>query len=206
MKASQNNQDHRHQEPGENRQAGSVWKKAAKYLPFVIFIVTAFLVARHFSAESLKEILVKYDRFGFLICLIAYLLLSVTPIPSDPVTLLALEWKGPMAAIALATIGNTLSSMLEFHIGGRIGDLTEFEKQRGKLPFHLDRLPMNSPLFLILVRMLPGYGAKFVSIAAGVAQVPWFTNLWTALVTNWIGAVFVVLGGYGLIQLFRVSN
>jgi len=62
---------------------------------------------------------------------------------------------------------------------------------------------MNSPVFLLLARMLPGFGPKFVSVASGVFHVPIFTYLWTTLTANIIGAVLVVFGGYGLINLIK---
>jgi uncharacterized membrane protein YdjX (TVP38/TMEM64 family) len=103
----------------------------------------------------------------------------------------------------LAAVGNTLASIVEFYVGRSIGDLGNFEKQREKLPFHLGRLPVNSPVFLIFARMLTSYGSKFVSIAAGVYQVPFSTYLWTTMVSNLMGAVVAVAGGYGLLKLFQ---
>ena len=96
--------------------------------------------------------------------------------------------------------------MLKFYIGGRIGNLMKFEKKRAKSPFHFDQLWMDSPIFLILVRMLPGYVSKFVSVAVEFYQVPMSTNLWTTLVTNLIGAIVMVSDGYRLMQLFRCIN
>jgi uncharacterized membrane protein YdjX (TVP38/TMEM64 family) len=128
-------------------------------------------------------------------------LLGVTPIPTEPITLLVLAWKGPLIAIILATVGNTAASYVEFCIGGTIGDLADFEKKKEKLPFHLSKLPINSPVFLLCARMLPGYGGKFVSIASGVYRVPMFTYFWTTFVANLIGAIVIVFGGYGLITL-----
>jgi uncharacterized membrane protein YdjX (TVP38/TMEM64 family) len=81
--------------------------------------------------------------------------------------------------------------------------MTDFEKKKAKLPFSLGRLPVDSPVFLLLARMLPGFGTKFVSLAGGLYQVPMITYLWTTTVSNLIGAVFFVLGGYGLIKLFH---
>jgi uncharacterized membrane protein YdjX (TVP38/TMEM64 family) len=51
--------------------------------------------------------------------------------------------------------------------------------------------------------MLPGFGTKFVSLASGVFHVPLFTYLWTTLAANFVGAIFVVFGGYGLINLIK---
>jgi len=67
---------------------------------------------------------------GIFICLAVYLLLGVTLIPSEPVTLMVLTWKGPYIALLLAVIGNTLAAIVEMLIAGKIGDLSDFEKRR----------------------------------------------------------------------------
>lgn len=54
--------------------------------------------------------------------------------------------------------------------------------------------------------MLTSYGSKFVSIAAGMYQVPFPTYLWTTLIANLMGAVVTVAGGYGLIKLIPVIS
>jgi uncharacterized membrane protein YdjX (TVP38/TMEM64 family) len=179
------------------------WEKVRKYIPLAIFIIAAYLLVKYFDTALLKEFLDQHEKLGMIACLCAYVLLGVTVIPSDPITFLVFTWKGPVVAILLAVVGNTLSSIVEFYVGRSIGDLANFEKQKENLPFHLGRLPVNSPVFLIFARLLTSYGSKFVSIAAGVYRVPLSTFLWTALVANLMGGVVTVVGGYGLIKLFQ---
>ncbi|HVP20584.1 MAG TPA: VTT domain-containing protein [Anaerolineaceae bacterium] len=181
-------------------------RKPGNYIHYILFalvLVAAFIFALHFNVSQLKDFLQKYEQFGVAIVLLVYAILGVTPIPSEPVTLLVLAWKGPVAAILLATVGNTLAAIVEFHIGSGVDDLTDFEKKKEKLPFHLGKLPINSPAFLILARMLPGFGSKFVSIVSGVYKVPLSTYLWTTVVSNLIGETIFVLSSYGLIGLLR---
>ena len=172
-------------------------------VPMVIFLIFAIVFAFHFDTEKMSEFLQKNENTGFLVCVIAYILLGVTLIPSEPITLMVLAWKGPLIAVLLAVIGNTLAAFAELLIGGRIGDISNFEQKKEKLPFHLGKLPINSPIFLLLARMLPGFGPKFVSLASGIFHVPLFTYLWTTLAANIVGAIFVVFGGYGLISLIK---
>ena len=179
------------------------WDKARKVLPFALLIVAAFVLAKYINIAQLKEFLNGHEKLGILACLLAYVLLGVTAIPSDPITLLAITWKGPVVAVLLAAIGNTLSSMIDFYVGKSIRDLADFEKQKAKLPLHLGQLPVNSPVFLIGARMLTSFGSKFVSIAAGAYHVPMFTYIWTSLVANLIGANLIVFGGVGLIHFFQ---
>ncbi len=180
-----------------------IWEKGRKYIVLALFVIVAIVFASVYDAAALKALLERYDKYALVICLLVYLLLSVTPIPTEPVALLVLAWRGPLAAILMATLGNTLAALIEYYIGGSIGDLTDFEKKKEKLPFHLGRLPIKSPLFQICARMLPGFGPKFVSVAGGMYQVPLITYLWTATLANLIGAAVMVGGAYGVFHLFR---
>jgi len=181
----------------------NAWEKARKYIPLALFVVAAFLLARYITLASLREFLEKNEELGLIVCLFAYVVLGVSLLPSEPVTLLVLTWIGPVAAVILSTFGNTLTAVVDFYIGKSVSDFADFEKMKAKLPFHLGRLPMNSPITLIVVRFLPGYGSKFISIAGGVYRVSMVTYIWTALVANLIGAIVIVTGGYGLIKVFK---
>ena len=181
----------------------NAWEKVRKYIPLALFVVAAFLLTRYITLASLREFLGKNEGLGLIACLFAYVVLGVSLLPTEPVTLMVLAWIGPVAAVILSTFGNTLSAVVDFYVGKSVGNFADFEKMKAKLPFHLGRLPMNSPITLIVVRFLPGYGSKFISVAAGLYHVPMITYLWTALVANLIGAIVIVSGGYGLIQLFK---
>ena len=175
-----------------------IWKAALA----IILIVLATVVALTQDTHKLQEFIGRNGKLSIVISLLIYALLGATPVPSEPITLFITSLYGPWVAILLASVGNTLAALIEFFIGGRINDFSGFENKKASLPFHLGEIPINSPLFLILGRMLPGFGPKFVSIASGLYQVPIWTYIWTALVSNTIGAAVVAGGGYGIFQLF----
>ena len=174
-----------------------VWKSILALV--LIALATVFAVRQ--GTNRLQELIQKNGKLSVVISLIAYALLGATPIPSEPLTIFITTLYGPLIAILVATAGNTLAAWVEFFIGGRINDLSDFEKRKAKLPFHLDKLPIDSPVFLLLGRMLPGFGPKFVSVVSGVYQVSFWTYTWTAVISNSVGAVMVSMGGYGLIKL-----
>lgn len=168
----------------------------------ILFVILASVLALNLNFIEIGKFIEKHQTLGLLLCILIYLMMGITPIPSEPLTVILSALLGPGWAVGLASIGNTLAALVEFFIGSGIGDLSKFEEKKANLPFNLGKLPVNSPLFLLLGRMLPGYGPKFISIVCGVFQVPLFTYLWTTLVSNILGAFVVAYGGYGLIQLF----
>lgn len=166
-----------------------------------VLVILVILCMSKIDTTYLFDFIKRYEKASVLISLLVYTLLGATLIPSEPLTLFLINLYGPWPAALIATVGNTLAAFLEFSIGGNIGDVAEFEKQRARLPFHLGDIPIQSPLFLLLGRMLPGYGPKFISLACGIYKVPLSTYAWTTFVSNLLGAVFVAFGGYGLLKL-----
>ena len=175
--------------------------KITKAVIAAFLIILATVLALTLNTQDLQNFLQKYKTWSIAVSLGLYAVLGATPIPSEPITVIFAGMYGPWLAALLATIGNTFAALIEFFIGGRINDLSDFEKKKAKLPFHLGDMPINSPAFLLLGRMLPGFGPKFVSIVSGVYQVPLWTYIWTAVVSNGIGAAMVAGGGYGIIKL-----
>jgi uncharacterized membrane protein YdjX (TVP38/TMEM64 family) len=158
-------------------------------------------VASHYKFSNIKTFIQQYEQYIVLISLALYAVLGATPIPSEPLTVFIASIEGPLLALILATFGNTLAALVEFYIGGSIGELSDFEERKKKLPFHMGDLPIDSPILLLLGRMLPGFGPKFISIICGVYKVPLFTYLWTTVVSNLMGAAIIAYGGYSLINL-----
>ena len=179
--------------------------KIIRIVPIILVGIIAIIFAFTFDIDDLRAFLDEYQTPGLIICLLVYVLLGLTIVPSEPVTLLVLAWKGPLIAIILAMLGNTLAALAEFFIGGNIGDIANFEQQKEKLPFNLGKLPISSPVFLLLARTLPALGPRFVNIAAGIYLVPIRTFLWTALVSNLVGAGIVVAAGLGLFKLIHIN-
>lgn len=173
----------------------------------VLFILSILLLAVilviHLDMTALEAFITKYKGLSVFIFLGIYALLGLTPIPSEPVTFLALNLNGPLLTILLVTAGNTLAAILEFFVGGNLGTLANFEQKKEKLPLKLRQLPVQSPVFLLGARAIPGFGPKFVSIASGVYRVPFTTYLWTAALSNLIGSTVIVLTMSGIITLFN---
>jgi uncharacterized membrane protein YdjX (TVP38/TMEM64 family) len=187
----------------DNILESAVKKKWRKILPYALLALAAILIVANSTPDELRFLLEKSGNFGLVICLFAYLLLGLTPIPTALITLFVATWKGPIAATILASAGSTLSACVDYYVGGSISVPSDFEKKKEMLPFHLGCLPMDSPEFLLFARMLPAFGPKFTGIVSGMFKVPLLTYLWTTLAVNLLGAALLAFGGFGIIRLFR---
>ena len=177
--------------------------KLAVVLVVVLVLVLIVILILSRNLDSIRAFLLSSGQIGLVISVGLYGLLGASPIPSEPLTVLLSALYGPFYITIVATLGNLLSALVEYYIGVKIGDASDFEKRREKLPFGLGKFPADSVAFLILARFLPGYGGKFVSVFSGICHVRLWRYTWTTVLSTLIGAAIVAYGGWGLLNLFK---
>ena len=167
----------------------------------VIILIVILILSR--NMDGIREFLLTTGKFGLVICVGLYGLLGASPIPSEPLTVLLSALYGPFYITIVATLGNLLAALVEYYIGRKIGDASDFEKRRQKLPFSLGKIPADSVVFLIVARFLPGYGAKFISVLSGIYHVRLWRYIWTTVLSTLIGAAIVAYAGFSILNLFK---
>ena len=170
----------------------------------LLFLAVIYILVK--NADLVTVLLKKSGVWAPIVATLIYPLLAPTPITTDPVTVIMGVTYGPVIGATIALIGNTLAALVEYYLGTKINKVTNFEKNKKKLPFGLGKMPVDSPAFLIGGRMIPGYGGKIISILAGTYKVPMKTYLWTTLTTNLIGSLILAFGVSGLVNLLRFSK
>ncbi len=175
-----------------------------------VLFLASLLLAVLIILSTLTEDWQKIEDFirgsgwwGALIGVALYGILGATPIPSEPLTILLTAIYGPWLTTLVCSVGNVLAALVEYFVGHQIGDAADFLKQKDRLPLGLGKLPVNSTLFLLGARMLPGYGAKFVSVICGIYRVPLWRYLWTTFLATSLGAALLAYGGFGIIQIWK---
>ena len=165
----------------------------------LILIILLFFVSK--DMDHIRNFIANSGWIGLLVSIALYGLLGASPIPSEPLTVLLSTIFGPLNATIVAGFGNLLAAVIEYYLGTKLGDVADFKTRKEKLPFGLGKMPIDSPLFLILTRMIPGYGPKLVSVVSGVYRVKLLRYLWTAAIPTFIGAAIFAYGGFGLFSL-----
>ena len=173
-------------------------KKTLVTLFTSLLFMAAIGAAVAFDFEKIKTFIGHSGVWGLVISIFVYAALGTTFIPSEPLTLLIGAMFGPWVAVLVSWIGNTLAAIVEYYIGQGIGSAANFMEKKEKLPFGLGKLPVDSPWFLIGGRAIPLYGAKAISVVAGVYHVPMLRYLWTTAVTILFGSLVFSFGGFGL--------
>src|SRR5512132_2681175 len=88
----------------------------------VLVMLAVTFVARRDMAQ-IKQFISSSGGWGMLATVVIYAVLGATPIPSEPLTILAATIYGPLYASLIATFGNLLSAMMAYCIGRQIGSV-----------------------------------------------------------------------------------
>lgn len=169
-------------------------------------VVTVLLIifSFYFIAKNLgfADALIKRSGiYAPLVAVLIYAILGLTPISADPITAVSGVLFGPILGIFVAWMGNNIGATVEYLVGKKVGKSERFQKVKDNLPFGLNKLPISSPYTLIFGRTIPSYGGKVINFMAGMYDVSLITFLWTTLLINFVGAVLLSFGGYGLIRV-----
>lgn len=171
---------------------------------FICIIGMIFLLSR--EMEHVREFIRRSGWIGVVVSISLYAILGASPIPSEPLTVLLSTLYGPLTATMAAGVGNIIAALIEYYIGERIGSVGDMVRRKEKLPWGLGKFPIDSPVFLITGRFLPGYGPKFVSLISGMFRVPLLRYLWTTAVPTFIGAAIFAYGGFGVLNGFGILS
>ena len=162
----------------------------------------ALIIIFGHEIKNIEGVIPATGIIGPLVSILLMGILSATPIPTDPIVILNGAIFGPLGGVLVSWMGNNLASVIEYFIGRGLGEIADFEKIKGKLPFGLSRFPADSVWFLLFGRFVPQFGGKIVSLVGGFYRVPFFLYLWTAFLSNLFGSILLAVGGYSLLQSF----
>ena len=173
--------------------------QATRTLIFSLLILLLLLFFVSKEMESVKEFIRQTGWLGMVVAVGMYGVLGASVIPSEPLTILISTIAGPFTATMVAGLGNLLAAAVEYYLGAKFGDASNFMEKKAHLPFGLSRLPVRSPVFLLLGRSVPGAGPKVVSFLSGIYRVPLGLYLWTTAVVTFLGAAGFAYGGISLL-------
>jgi uncharacterized membrane protein YdjX (TVP38/TMEM64 family) len=166
-----------------------------------LFSVGCIYYVAH-NMEVISKFITSVGVFGPILSVVLYGVLSITPIPTDPISVLNGALFGPVVGSLVSWMGNNIAAFIEYYLGMGIRNLTHFDKVKNKLPFGLGKLPVSSFGFLFFGRFVPQVGGKVVSLMGGMYKVPIKKYMWTAALSNIVGAILFALGGWSLLKVF----
>jgi len=173
---------------------------AVKLIALFAFLTITIWGSLKLGFDDIKFFIEQNQSQAILISLLVYILFGFTFLPSIPLTLFIAALIGPLQAALVAALGNTIAALFEYQIGKTVGDVVAFEDFKSSLPLGLDKLPVDSPLFMLGARSIPA-GSRAFSVVCGAYQVHMPTYLWTTSLMYFVSSVILTFGGVKLIAL-----
>jgi len=176
----------------------SNWKTLFRILLILLALLAAVVVITRLDYVRIEAFITDHPGQAIVVAFLSNFLLSLTLLPTIPLTIFLALLLGPIPTILLTTLGNTLASFLHYETGKRLGSRINFEQRRSSLPFGLGKLPIDSPLFLLVSKFIPGD----ISFVCGAYRLELLLFTWTTLASHSLAAAIVAYTGRGLLQLF----
>jgi uncharacterized membrane protein YdjX (TVP38/TMEM64 family) len=102
---------------------------------------------------------------------------------------------GPIVGSLVNAVGLVLGALLSYYVARRTSSLLDIECQMGHLPAWVNRFRVGSPVFLILVRIIPGVGGTLATQIAAALQIPLMRHVVTFCIVTIPFCTLLAFGG-----------
>jgi uncharacterized membrane protein YdjX (TVP38/TMEM64 family) len=86
---------------------------------------------------------------------------------------------GPVLGSLVNAIGLVVAALMGYWIQRHASELLDLDAYLERLPPWVKRFPVGSPLFLMAVRVIPGFGGTVATASAATFRVPIWRHVWT---------------------------
>jgi membrane protein YqaA with SNARE-associated domain len=164
----------------------------------VFLTIVGVVISIKFDWQTVRTFLKENPSWTIFISLVVYALLGLTFIPSTPLVIVVAYNIGVVPAIIVAGVGQSLASWLEYYEGMLLDNSFDLESLTSKLPKKIRNMPITSPVFQYVARVLAPKPLAFLS---GAYRVPLMTYLGISLLENSLGSGFFALTGLGILKI-----
>ena len=176
------------------------WTTVIRTALLILLFGAVVYFYKYFDMDIIKDYIQQNPGRSQVVSLVVFFLASFTFIPTSPLTVFLSISHDPQTAIWLYSLGNTAAAVVQYFIGTNLKDLGKLEQNEAKLPRFLRNLPISSPLFLLVGRIIPG-GTRGLSVVCGFYHVRFLTFFWTTTLMFLFSSIFQVFGGIELLKM-----
>lgn len=171
-----------------------------KLLGFVIFAVSfgiaAFVVA---DKHAIDGFLASAGFATIPLSIVLFALVASAPFSvTDALAVSNGVLFGPWLGSFVNACGLVLAAILGYAIARRTSKLWKLEDELAKLPEWTKRFEVGSPLFLIIVRAIPGVGGTIATQTAAALRVPMFRQVYTMCAVTVPVCTLLAFGGHAI--------
>lgn len=141
------------------------------------FALAGFVVAQKPAVEHYLGVL---GPLALPIAVLVFAVVASAPFSvTDALAIMNGVLFGPWVGSAVNAIGIVLAAVIGYCVALRTSRLLNIEVQVGKLPGWVRHFKIGSPMFLIVVRVIPGFGGTIATQTAAALRVPLFRQIYT---------------------------
>jgi uncharacterized membrane protein YdjX (TVP38/TMEM64 family) len=166
-----------------------------------LFVIMFYLLIDR--ADEIKRLLENGGIWTPVLGILTLALLGPTPVATEPIIILLSVSYSPLWGLVIGSVGNTLAMLIEYSVAYKLAEIFNYQKEKKRLPKFLRKIPAKNIYFLIIGRMVPGYGSKIISLIAGAEKVDMKLYFWTSLISGIFGAFVISYGGFGIDVLIK---
>jgi uncharacterized membrane protein YdjX (TVP38/TMEM64 family) len=141
------------------------------------FAVAAFVVARKHEVELLLHHL---GIFAYPLAILIFAVVASAPFSvTDAIAVMNGVLFGPLMGSIVNALGLVLAAIIGYVVALRTSKLLDLEAQYARLPGWARHFKVGSPMFLIVVRIIPGLGGTIATQTAAAMRVPIWRQIYT---------------------------
>jgi uncharacterized membrane protein YdjX (TVP38/TMEM64 family) len=144
----------------------------------VASFVLAALVVSHRTA--VEHILAQLGWLAMPLSVVVFALVASAPFSvTDALAIMNGVLFGPLWGSVVNALGLVLAAVIGYYVALRTSDAFDVKAQVERLPSWTRRFQIGSPMFLIVVRIIPGLGGTIATQTAAALRVPLFRQVYT---------------------------
>lgn len=141
------------------------------------FALAAFVVARKHAVEQL---LASLGIFAMPLAVVIFAVVASAPFSvTDALAIMDGVLFGPIWGSIVNAVGIVLAAVIGYVVALRTSQLLDIDAQLQRLPRWARHFKAGSPMFLIVVRIIPGLGGTIATQTAAALRVPIFRQIYT---------------------------
>ena len=157
------------------------------------FLLAAYVVANKHGVDGLLRAL---GPFGIPAAIVIFAIVASAPFSvTDALAVSNGVLFGPWLGSGVNAAGLVLAAILGYLVALRTAKLLNIEEQLENLPGWVRRYRVGSPLFLILVRIIPGLGGTIATQTAAALRVPMWRQIYTMSIVTIPLCTLLAFGG-----------
>jgi uncharacterized membrane protein YdjX (TVP38/TMEM64 family) len=127
-----------------------------------------------------EQLLAQLGPFAMPLAVLVFAIVASAPFSvTDALAIMNGVLFGPVWGSVVNAIGLVLAAMIGYAVALRTSDAFDVKKNVERLPPWARRFRIGSPMFLIVVRIIPGLGGTIATQTAAALRVPIFRQIYT---------------------------